>query len=52
MEKNKKLVWNYFLVFAIAIVFRGLCHIRHCTFIFRTDDFGPLIYPATLAGLD
>lgn len=52
MEKNKKLAWQYILIFAIALGIRSISYLRHCTFIVRTDDFGTLIYPATLAGFD
>lgn len=50
MEKVYKR--NIGIVLLLAIFLRGICYLQNVHFEFRSDDFGPLVYPAYLAGYD
>ena len=52
MDCRKKLDLNVLLTFSIAFVLRFAAYFATFVYRFRTDDFGPLIYPAYLSGYD
>ena len=52
MNFLKKTKVDFAIVFVIAFLIRCLCYMRSIGYTMRTDDFGPLIYPAYLAGFD
>ena len=50
-SKTRKPAWLPFLLtFTLAVAFRSLLYLQSYSEALRTDDFGPLIYPAYLAG--
>lgn len=52
MKKERRFDRYIVFTFLISAILRVIPYLQNFTFRFRLDDFGPLVYPAYLAGYD